>query len=447
MKRIIDIKSDDYNHILETINPFIELNGVRLSFNEIRENDAFVRGGLLALMGVDFTKYKHLVIVSNNPFLGDNLALTLPVVNFLKSFDFIETIDVYLPFHKLFKSDNHTQFIDWQHWSSIYSKITDDTLIISFSLVEGELKQTLELIETDVLMGLNDKYTNFYNKGALISSLTNYFYDSDYFGEDYTEGIRSQLNLNSSYRKNITFDASELVNMVKSYLERTNKNWDNHLHWLKIFNGSYSDLKDSLYSNVYEYDVWMFKLLFGSTYKWSNFQELLFPKDFQKEKNLKVSSSLHPFIFININVNSAKLIWQNNECGIIDYVLAILNDSLENNYRVVFTHPSFEEEVNQKIYELIHTNSKNAVILSSDDIVDWIPFMKSAKSVVSFDTGFVHLAYLYNTNVLSVGGQSFFWHFPDTDYVNFNHIDNSGIVDRSIFIQSLSKVLNWIKND
>ena len=73
--------------------------------------------------------------------------------------------------------------------------------------------------------------------------------------------------------------------------------------------------------------------------------------------------------------------------------------------------------------------------------------MKAAKSVISFDTGFVHLAYLYNSNVLSIGGQSFFWHFPNTDYVNFNHIDNSGNVSRVKFNQSLNNVLNWINND
>lgn len=447
MKTFIDFEIEAHNDILEQILPFIELNGVQLNFKDIKKNDAFINGGLLAITGVNFSKYRHLVVVSNNPFLGDNLTLTLPVVNYLKNITYINKIDVYLPYHSLFKSDDSIQFHDCNDYLSIPTNVSEETLIISFSLIEGDLKKMLEGMSTDVLMGLNDRFVKFFRNGNLMSSLESCFYESDYFGQDYTEGIRDQLNLNSNYRNKKTYDETELVNMVKSYLDRINQNWDNHKYWSKIFDGEFSGTNNSLYSNIYEYDVWMFKLLFGYNYRWVNFKDLIKPEDFQMSKNKILSTSIAPFIFVNINLNTSKLIWQNIECGILDYISAILKHSQENEYKVIFTHPSFDVEVNDAVYDLFRDKNDFASILSPEDIVDWILFMKAAKSVISFDTGFVHLAYLYNSNVLSIGGQSFFWHFPNTDYVNFNHIDNSGNVSRVKFKQSLNNVLNWINND
>ena len=447
MNSYIDIEIGEYTDLLEQIIPFIDLNSVQLNFIDIKKEDTFVKGGFLALMGVDLSKYKHLIVVSNIPYLGDNLTLTLPLVKFLKSFPLSNKIDVYMPYHSLFKSDDSIQFYDCNNWLSIPTKVSEETLIISFSLIEGDLKKMLEGMRTDVLMGLNDTFVKFFRCGNLISSLESCFYESDYFGQDYTEGIRAQLNLNSNYRNKKAYDETELVNMVKSYLDRINQNWDNHKYWSKIFNGEFSGTNNSLYSNIYEYDVWMFKLLFGSNYRWVNFKDLIKPEYFQMSKNEILSTSSAPFIFVNINLNTSKLIWQNIECGILDYISAILKHSQENEYKVIFTHPSFDVEVNDVVYDLFRDKNDFASILFPKDIVDWIPFMKSAKAVVSFDTGFVHLAYLYNSNVLSIGGQSFFWHFPNTDYVNFNHVDNSGNVSRVKFNQSLNNVLNWINND
>jgi hypothetical protein len=447
MKDNFDIDINEYCNILEQIVPFVELEGKLLSYIDIKTDSTFINGGLLGLMGLDIYKYKHLVIVSNNPFLGDNLTLTMPVVKYFKGIEFIEKIDVYLPFSALFKSYEDINFIDYKDYISIQSKLTKKTLVLAFSLIEGELKEMIKSLNSDVLIGLNDKYIKFYNSGKLMRTLNCGFYDSDYFSQDYTEGIRNQLNLNSKYRIKSNFDQSELLVMVKSYLHRTNQNWDNHHYWGKIFNGDFSGANDALYSNVYEYGVWMFKLLFGSNYRWVNFKDLINPKDFQMSKNEILSTSSAPFIFVNINLNTSKLIWQNIECGILDYISAILKHSQENEYKVIFTHPSFDVEVNDTVYDLFTDKNDFASILFPEDIVDWIPFMKSAKAVVSFDTGFVHLAYLYNSNVLSFGGQSFFWHFPNTDYVNTNHIDNSGNVSRVKFNQSLNNVLNWINND
>jgi len=445
MKTFIDIDIEAHANTLKEIEPFIELNGVQWSFEDIMKNDTFAKGGFLALMGLDLSKYKHLVVVSNNLFLGDNLTLTLPVVNYLKNIDSIDNIDVYIPYNSLFKSDEYIRFYDCNDWLSLPSKITNQTLVIAFSLIEGELKKMLEGLNSDVLIGLNDRYTKFYRTGNVISTTECCFYNSKYFREDYTEGIRNQLCNSSKYRLNETFDETELILMVESYFERTNQKWDKDQHWSKILNGDLSGANDSLYSNVYEYDIWLFKLLFGARYKWTNFKELIKPESFTFPKNQSLSMS--PFVFININVNTLKLIWQNNECGILDYISAILSHSKENEYKVIFTHPSFDVEVNDAVYDLFKDRNDFISILFPDDIVDWVPFMKSAKAVVSFDTGFVHLAYLFNSDVLSFGGQSFFWHFPDTEYVNFNHIDNAGNVSKDKFNQSLSKILKWIKND
>jgi hypothetical protein len=445
MKTFIDIDIEAHTHILKEIEPFIELNDVQWNFEDIIKNDTYVKGGFLALMGLDLSKYKHLVVVSNNPFLGDNLTLTLPVVNYLKNFADIDNMDVYLPYHSLFKSDEYIRFHDCNDWLSIPNKISSQTLVIAFSLLEGDLKQKLEILPTDVLIGLNDRFTNFYSSGKIFCNLECCFYNSKYFKEDYTEGIRNQLSISSKYTLKKTFDEKELIKMVDSYFKRINQNRDNDPHWSKIFNGDLSGANDSLYSNVYEYDIWMFKLLFGSRYKWTNFKELIKPESFTIPKNEALSMS--PFVFININVNTSKLIWQNNDCGILDYISAILTHSKENEYKVIFTHPSFDVEVNDAVYDLFIDKNAFASILFPEDILDWVPLMKYAKAVVSFDTGFVHLVYLFNSDVLSVGGQSFFWHFPDTEYVNFNHIDNAGNVSKDSFNQSLSKVLKWIKND
>lgn len=447
MKEYLDININSYSSILEQITPFVELDDKQFSYNDIKLDSEYIKGGLLGWMGIDFASYKHIVIVSNNPFLGDNLTLTLPLVKYLKDLGVFEKMDIYLPYSTLFKSDGVIDFIDYKEYNSIQSKVTKNTLILAFSLIEGELKEMIKTINSDVLIGMNDKYTNLYNSGKLIRTLVCRFYSSDFFSQDYTEGIRNQLNLKSKYRTKSIFDQSELLNMVKSYLQRTNQNWDNHPYWGKIFNKDFSGANDAFYSNVYEYDVWMFKLLLGVNFKWINFQDLIAPENFSLARNKNLSQDFSPFVLVNINVNTAKLIWQNPQTGIIQYISAILQDARENNYKVVFTHPAFDDEVNISIYNLFSKNNNSVFILSPDDLVDWIPFMKTAKSIVSFDTGFVHLAYLYNTCVLSVGGQSFFWHFPDTEYINFNHIDNQGNVNSDVFYQSLSKVLNWINND
>jgi hypothetical protein len=352
MREYIDIEINSYSSILEQITPFVELDDKQYSYNDIRLDSEYIKGGLLGSIGVDITKYKHLVIVSNNPFLGDNLTLTLPVVNYFKHFHFIEKIDVYLPYFNLFKSDGNIDFIDCNEYNSIEPKLTKTTLVLTFSLIEGELKEMIKSLNSDVLIGLNDKYIKLYNSGKLMRTLNCGFYDSNYFSQDYTEGIRNQLNLNSKYRIKSNFDQSELLDMVKSYLQRTNQNWDNHPCWGKIFNGDFSGANEALYSNVYEYDVWMFKLLFGVDYKWSNFQDLIAPKDFSFPRNEKLSQLLSPYVLVNINVNTAKLIWQNLQTGIIQNISAILKDSLENNYKVIFTHPAFDDEVNNSIYDL-----------------------------------------------------------------------------------------------
>ena len=450
MREYIDIEINSYSSILEQITPFVELDDKQYSYNDIRLDSDYIKGGLLGWMGVDFTKYKHLVIVSNNLFLGDNLTLTMPVLKYFKVMGVFEKIDAYFPYSTLFKSDGVIDFIDYKDYYSIQSKLTKNTLVLAiggFSLNEGELKETIQSLNSDVLIGLNDKYTKFYNSGNLVRTLTCSFYGSDFFSQDYTEGIRNQLNLKSKYRTRSNFDQGELLDMVQSYLQRTNQNWDNHPYWGKIFNKDLSGANDALYSNVYEYDVWMFKLLLGVNFKWINFQDLIAPENFSLARNKNLSQDFSPFVLVNINVNTAKLIWQNSQTGIIQYISAILQDASENNYKVIFTHPAFDNEVNNSIYDLFSKNNDSVRILTPDDLVDWIPFMKKAKSIVSFDTGFVHLAYLYNTCVLSVGGQSFFWHFPDTEYINFNHIDNQGNVNSDLFHQSLTKVLNWIKND
>ncbi len=447
MNEYFDIDINEYSKVLELITPFAELEGRQLNFSDIQHDLRFVKGGLLGLLGLDIFKYKHIVIVSNNPFLGDNLTLTLPIVKYFKDLGLFEKIDVYLPYSTLFKSDGVIDFLEYKDYNSIQSKLTKKTLVLAFSLIEGELKETIKSLNSDVIIGLNDRYTEFYNSGTLIGTLICSFYDSDYFSQDYSEGIRNQLNLSSTCRSKSNYDQSELLDMVKSYLQRTNQNWDNHPYWGKIFNGDLSGANEALYSNVYEYDVWMFKLLLGVDYKWSNFQDLIAPKDFSFPRNEKLSQLFSPYVLVNINVNTAKLIWQNLQTGIIQYISAILKDFLENKYKVIFTHPAFDDELNNSIYNLFSKDNENVFILSPDDLIDWIPLMKKAESIVSFDTGFVHLAYLYNSKVLSVGGQSFFWHFPDTEYINFNHIDNQGNVNPDVFHQSLNKVLNWIKND
>lgn len=447
MREYIDIDINSYASILEQITPFVELDDKQYDYNDIKCDSEYIKCGLLGWMGVDITQYKHLVIVSNNPFLGDNLTLTLPVVKYFKDLGLFEKIDTYLPYSTLFKSDGVIDFVDYKDYHSIQSKLTKNTLVLAFSLIEGELKEMIKSLNSDVLIGLNDKYTEFYNAGNIVRILTCSFYGSDFFSQDYTEGIRKQFNLKSKYRTKSIFDQGELLDMVKSYLLRTNQNWDNHPHWGKIFNKDFSGANDALYSNVYEYDIWMFKLLLGVHFKWINFQDLIAPENFSFARNENFSQAFSPFVLVNINVNTAKLIWQNPQTGIIQYISAIVQDARKNNYKVIFTHPAFDDEVNNSIFDLFSKNNGNVRILSPDDLVDWIPFMKKAKSIVSFDTGFVHLAYLFNTQVLSVGGQSFFWHFPDTEYANFNHIDNQGNVNSDVFYQSLTKVLNWIKND
>jgi len=95
-------------------------------------------------MGLNLSSYKHLIVVSNNPFLGDNLTLTLPVVNYLKNIADIDYIDVYLPYYSLFKSTNCIHFHDCNNWPSIPNIITSQTLVIAFSLIDGDLKIMLE---------------------------------------------------------------------------------------------------------------------------------------------------------------------------------------------------------------------------------------------------------------------------------------------------------------
>ncbi len=447
MREHMDIDINSYSSILEQIIPFVELDNKQYGYNDIKCDSEYIKGGLLGWMGVDITKYKHLVIVSNNPFLGDNLTLTMPVVKYFKDLSLFEKIDIYLPYSTLFNSDGVVDFICYKDYNSIQSKLTKNSLILAFSLIEGELKEMIKSLNSDVLIGLNDKYIKFYNSRKLIRTLICGLFESDHFAHHHTEGIRNQLNIESKYRTKSFYDQGELLQMVRSFLQRTNQNWDNHPYWGKIFNKDFSGANGALYSNVYEYDVWMFKLLLGVNFKWINFQDLIVPENFSLARNKNLSEDLSPFVLVNINVNTAKLLWQNPQTGIIQFISAILQDARENNYNVIFTHPAFDDEVNNSIYDLFLKNNDNVRILSPDDLVDWIPFMKKAKSIVSFDTGFVHLAYLYNTQVLSVGGQSFFWHFPDTEYINFNHVDNQGNVNSDVFYQSLSKVLNWIKND
>lgn len=446
MTEYIDIDINNYSSILEQITPFVELDDKQYGYNDIKLDTEYIKGGLLGWMGIDFTSYRHLVIVSNNPFLGDNLIVTLPIIKYFSNINSINKLDIFLPFSSIFKSNIRICFLDVIEFSLNNLDIGEQSLLLSLEPIDLESESIWKGIKADFLTGLNDRFV-FYKKDNILRKLDQSFCNSLHLSQSHTEGVRKQLDLSSRYRFSSTFDAESLITMVHSYLQRTNQNWDNHPYWGKIFNKDLSGANDALYSNVYEYGVWMFKLLLGVNFKWINFQDLIAPENFSFARNENLSQAFSPFVLVNINVNTAKLSWQNPQIGIIQYISAIVQDARENNYKVIFTHPAFDDQVNNSIYDLFSKNNENVRILSPDDLVDWIPFMKKAKSIVSFDTGFVHLAYLYNNKVLSVGGQSFFWHFPDTDYINFNHIDNQGNVNSDVFYQSLGKVLNWIKND
>jgi hypothetical protein len=112
------------------------------------------------------------------------------------------------------------------------------------------------------------------------------------------------------------------------------------------------------------------------------------------------------------------------------------------------TNIIFSREIQGENDNKYHFTVANSILVTSAKRASFpeigIPY-ESAYKVLSFDTGFVHLSYVLSDNVLSIGGQSFFWHYPGQNYVSTNYYDAQGEFIQYKFDQSMYKIVDWLK--
>ncbi len=432
---------------------FIEIDNVKFSFNEVFYDKKFQNGGIFSFIGLDIARFKNIIIISDNPFLGDNLCLTLPVANYLnETFEF-ENILVHFKHFSIFENtSNNIKFkdleIDITEIQNLF--LITNTLILTFN--PAKLKCITSLIDLGYIVfnSLNDSNSIIYNQSVPIRSVRLNYFKSFRFTQDYIEGIRGQILFDYYKNSLITLKTVELIDMVNGYCDRVDLSLEDDDRWVSLLKLSPKSEMSFLYKNVYEYNCVMYKLLFGIKYKWINFSNLLniqTPNDYRDiSPEININGK---FVFVNINVLSLREKLSNDQGGILDFLKLILNCYNSFNCPILINYPEFGETLNNKIFSLIHSFKINCKvdIIPIDQKQYWLFIMQKAHKIVSFDTGFVHLAYLLNKNVLSAGGQSFFWHFPGCNYVNMNHYDKNNVFLPDKFEHSVNEIIDWIKTN
>lgn len=209
------------------------------------------------------------------------------------------------------------------------------------------------------------------------------------------------------------------------------------------------------YSNVYEYAK-----LCSSTFLdidtplklHKSFIKIVTPENKQLNDMLifPLKDEYKPFVFLNFNVGNHKEKLLKKPGGVLDlFEEMLMGSELFEELNFIISYPEIEVNLYEGLNNLIiKFNKQNSIsILKKESKKYWNYLQIKALKIVSYDTGFVHLAYVLNENVLSIGGDSQFWHFPGCNYIKMNNYDKNDFFLPYKLEHSVNEIIDWIKTN
>ncbi len=154
-----------------------------------------------------------------------------------------------------------------------------------------------------------------------------------------------------------------------------------------------------------------------------------------------------PFVFFNFNVGNHKDKLLKKRGGALDVFEGILMDSdFFDGFNFIVTYPEMEMNLYEGLNNLIlKLKKQNCVsILKKDSKKYWTYLQMNAPKIISYDTGFVHLAYVLNEKVLSIGGDSQFWHFTNQVFETLDYYTIKNELIKSKFNTSVENIVDYI---
>jgi len=480
MNRVININKDNLYNYNFSQNCEIEIDDIPYKIKELR---TFDRVGVIRLLGINFDQFNNIILINGSSFIGDSISQFWPsVIYFQKKY----------PSKKIIIYSHNIDLFDFSFSNVTIKPIIDEiklevneslfynsinTLVISFTYIEEvKLKFFIDngytfysniLNKKTIIYNVKDIHylkektkrinsSGFYNLKIKLNFLDND--DFKYFG---IEILRTQLLNMDSYLLEKNNLKNELKDLIIAFAKRNLIDILNQDRWKAILDPPFIIKPDTtllkkmqgLYENVYEYNAIMLSILLGPNFNFElpkNILKISRPNN-EIDLNFLLTRPLkdlsRKMILINLNVGNHKEDLEKLKGGYFSLFCDLSNILIsKTDYNIVFTFPEINDEIDINVLQYFNTNDFDGrlSIIKNENKRFWLYFMEMSEKVISYDTGFVHLSYLVNRNVLTFGGESFLWHFTDYEYVLGQYYNENGEFLRDKYEKTIKEIVNWV---
>lgn len=372
--------------------------------------------------------YKQIVLINEVGYIGDSCIFFWPIVESCVTCFPDKTFTIYHQYSEVFNS-LHTNLscldlknINKQDSDTKTDFKIEETLVISFISELGECSKYFRdkgfLLIYKRFVGL-DFWTS--NMESLV------------FSSAFDYNVIASDNKTYKYQFEVPALQDNSTNIRLSSFPPIGKFFSNVYEYAKICNSTFLGLDvplklDASYLNISTPENKQFNDLFISPLK----------------------DESKPFVFFNFNVGNHKDKLLKTQGGLLDIFEGMLRGfNFFDRVNFIISFPDMEMNLYLSLNNLIiKFNRENSIsILKIESKVYWKYLQINASKIVSYDTGFVHLAYVLNDNVLSIGGDSQFWHFPGCNYIKMNHYDKNDFFLPYKLDHSVNEIIDWIKTN
>ncbi|MFN4951434.1 MAG: hypothetical protein ACK5F0_07430 [Flavobacteriales bacterium] len=349
--------------------------------------------------------YNNIVLINEVDYIGDSVIFFWPLVNAIADEFPDKEIQVFHPHANVFKPAH--SHITHKSLDSFYERENDylEAVFIAFVKSDGRLKEYLK------------------SQGfpAIVKGMV---------GLDFSLLNMQEIVFQQNEFERIEVDKNEIKYRLK------NSSIDKKSGFPSL---------DQHFENVYEYAKICNETFFGLTdMKAADAQNILVSYMSIDEVKAKIFSHSkdsfnRKFVLLNLIAGTIKKDVLKVYDSLVIWIQKVVSNNLKENINVyILANENFPN-----LRTDLATEADNVFFLKEDSLPYWTYLIKNAEIVYSIDTGLLHIAHILNENTYGFGGDVDFWFFKDRriDFI----MDETYPKDN--FNQSLSKVLNWIKND
>lgn len=480
MDRKININKDNLYNYNFSQNCEIELDDISYKIKDLQKFD---KVGVIGLLGINVDQFNNIILINDSSFIGDSISHFWPVVIYFQKVYPLKKIIIYCHNIDLFDFSFSNVTIKPilgniqldVNESLLYHSI--DTLVISFTYMEevkfryfldngytfysNILNKETIIYNTKEIHWLKEitksiNSSNFHNLKVKLKFLDND--DFKYYG---IEILRTQLLNMDSYLLETYTLKNELKDLIVGFAKRNLIDILNQDRWKAIldpvfiikFDPDFLKNTQGLYGNVYEYNAIMLSILFGPNFNFElpkNILKISRPSN-EIDLNFLLLNPLkdlsRKMILINLNVGNHKEDLEKLKGGYFSLFCDLSTFLIsKTDYNIVFTFPEINQEIEVNILQYFNTNDFDGrlSIIKNENKRFWLYFMEMSEKIISYDTGFVHLSYLINGNVLTFGGESFLWHFTNYEYVLGKYYNENGEFLQDKYEKTIKEIVNWV---